>query len=133
MSTYRYKKDKIGCEGVGTISLGSKDISNYGSTITEAIVNLNNSTFTVVRVTQAQYNALSNDQKNANIIYEITDINVNDTIYNTPLGETATTAYAGNSGKALNDDIYTLEHQTVTDISGFAGLRFYNGELSLYI
>ena len=130
MSTYRYKKDKIGCEGVGTISLGSKDISNYGSTITEAIVNLNNTTFTVVRVTQVQYNALSNDQKNANIIYEITDMDVNDTIYNTPLGETATTAYAGNSGKALNDDIYTLEHQTVTDISGFAGLRFYNGELS---
>lgn len=103
MSVFMYKQGKVGTDGVILPApFGTTNISDVGDgTLTGAIRNLADRSGGVVDVTQAQYNALSPQEKADDVFYRITDVDADDTIIDLAIGETAGTAYEGSKGKAL--------------------------------
>lgn len=62
----------------------------------------------IKEVTQEQYDTLSDEEKMSNIIYHIIDAKDDKIILNLMIGETSTTAYAGDKGKALKKALIEL-------------------------
>lgn len=87
-------------------TIGNTDISEVADgTLTGAVLDLaTNKTIGVVELTQAQYNALSNTDKQKDVFYRLTDAE-DAGVRAVLIGETATSAFAGNRGKTLEDTV----------------------------
>lgn len=111
MSVFMYKQGKVGTDGVILPApFGTANISDVGDgTLTGAIRNLADRSGGVVDITQAQYNALSPQEKADDVFYRITDVDADDTIIDLAIGETAGIAYEGSKGKALANRMDTAE------------------------
>ena len=134
MAIYMYKQESIGIDSsIINNPIGTSDISSIGDgTLTGAISAIDNKGGGVIDITKQAYLALSLEEKNRDIFYRITDENYNDTMINLVLGETATTAYAGNKGKALSDKVDELKALNVYSEAGAHNIRYYNDKLSYY-
>lgn len=62
----------------------------------------------IQEITRAEYDALSEEEKMRDVIYQITDEDSSNVIVGMVLGETDKTAFAGNRGKALEEKVNSM-------------------------